>query len=399
MANRVAIVGTFQSSYERAKRGQHITELVYETVSGLLNNLGMDISEVDNVVSCSQDFLDGRTISNRTIPEAEGAFLKSESKVAGDGAQAVFYGMIRILSGKYRTCLVLAHAKMSEGSQNVIANAMFDPIYQRGLGLDEIIAAALQARAYMSKYHVSPEQTAEAAAKSLTQAAKNKNVFRGRKITAKQVLASKMLSSPIRELEAFVPADGACALMLVSEDQAFKWTKNPVWVIGAGTAMEEYYLGDRDLASARALKESAKRAYKMAGVRRPEKEIDLVELSNYFSYQELMYPEALGLCAPGKGAALLASGKTLADGKLPVNPSGGVLGGNPLCVSGLARVIEAANQIRGEAGKVQVKKPVNIALAQGSYGPAGQSQCLLVLSADAGAKAKVKSPARKKGKK
>jgi acetyl-CoA C-acetyltransferase len=288
---------------------------------------------------------------------------------------------------------------MSEGAQNVIANAMFDPIYQRALGLDEIIAAALQARAYMSKYKISPEQTAEAAAKALTQASKNKNVFRGKKITAKQVLASKMLSSPIHELEAFVPADGACALMLASEEQAGRWTKNPVWISGAGTAIEEYYLGDRVLSSARALKEAAKRAYKMAVIKHPEKEVDLVELSNYFSFQELMYPEALGLCAPGKGAALLASGKTMADGKLPVNPSGGVLGGSPLCVSGLARVIEAANQISGEAGNIQVKKPVKTALAQGSYGPAGQSQCVLVLSGDDKIKAKVKTPARKKGKK
>ena len=136
MTDRVAIVGTFQSKCEREKREQHVTELVYETVSGLLGKLGMDMKQVDNIVSCSQDFLDGRTISNRTIPEVEGAFLKSETKVAGDGTQAVFYGMIRILSGKYKTCLVLAHAKMSEGAQNVIANAMFDPIYQRSLGLD-----------------------------------------------------------------------------------------------------------------------------------------------------------------------------------------------------------------------------------------------------------------------
>jgi len=399
MSNRVAIVGTFQSGCEREKRGRHITELVYETVSGLMKKLGMEMSQVDNIVSCSQDFLDGRTISNRTIPEAEGAYLKSEAKLAGDGSQAVFYGMIRILSGKYQNCLVLAHAKMSEGSQNVIANAMFDPIYQRALGLDEIIAAALQARAYMTRYKITPEQTAEAAAKALTSAARNKNVFRGKKISAKQVLASKMLSSPIHELEAFMPADGACALMLASEQQAFKWTKSPVWIAGAGSAIEQYYLGDRDLSSAAALKEAAKRAYKMAGIRHPEKEIDLVELSNYFSFQELMYPEALGLCAPGKGAALLASGKTMADGKLPVNPSGGVLGGNPLCVSGLTRVIEAADQINGEAGNIQVKKPVKIALAQGSYGPAGQSQCVLVLSGDAKVKAKVNSPVRKKGKK
>jgi acetyl-CoA C-acetyltransferase len=379
MSDRVAIIGTFQTRCEREKRDHHITEMVYEVTSGLLEALGMEIKDVDNIVSCSQDFLDGRTISNRTIPEVEGAYLKSEAKVAGDGAQAVFYGMMRILSGKYRTCLVLAHCKMSEGAQNVIANGMFDPIFQRALGFDELNSAALQARRYMHRYDVSPKQCAMAAAKALTQASKNDNVFRGRNTTIEDVLNSQMLASPIHELEAYVQADGACALMLASEDVAETWTDKPVWIAGAGVALDSYYLGDRDLAESPALSQAARKAYAMAGIKNPGHEIDLVELSNYFSFQELLYSEALGLCDPGGGARLLESRKTLADGKQPVNPSGGVLGGNPLCVSGLSRVIEAARQIRGDAGQHQVKRRVHTAVAQGSYGPCGQSQCVLVL--------------------
>jgi len=381
MSERVAIVGYYQSRCEPEKREDHITDLVYEVTSGLLNKIGMDISEVDNIVSCSQDFLDGRTISNRTIPEVEGAYLKSEAKVAGDGVQAVFYGMMRILSGKYKTCLVVAHAKMSEGAQNVIANAMFDPFFQRALGLDETIAGAMQARVYLERYGISEEKMALAAAKALSQAEKNALVFRGRKTTKEDVLNSRMLASPLHELEVFAPADGACALMLATESVAKKWTSSPVWLKGAGVSMDRYYLGDRDLAEARALTEAASKAYKMADIINPASEIDLVELSDYFSYQLLQYPEALGLCGAGEGASLIESGKADADGEQPVNPSGGVLGGNPLCVSGLNRVIEATKQIRREAGKCQVRKQVKTALAQGSYGPCGQNQCVMILSA------------------
>ena len=71
--------------------------------------------------------------------------MKSEAKVASDGTQAVVYGALRIMSGKYRTTLCVAHCKMSEGAQNAIANAMFDPIYQQHIGLDDVSAAALQA--------------------------------------------------------------------------------------------------------------------------------------------------------------------------------------------------------------------------------------------------------------
>ena len=372
-------MGYFQSRCEREKREQHITDLVFEVCSGLLNKLKMDIGQVDNIVSCSQDFLDGRTISNRTIPEVEGAYLKSESKVAGDGTQAVFYGMMRILSGKYSTCLVVAHAKMSEGSQNVIANAMFDPFFQRALGFDEINSGALSARRYLHRHGLGADQMAEAAAKALTQAEKNDLVFRGKKTTKQEVLNSRMLSSPLHELEVFAPADGACALMLASESAAKKWTNTPVWITGAGVSMDSYFLGDRDLADTKALTEAAAKACRMAGIKDPGKELDLVELSDYFSFQRLQYPEALGLCKPGKGAELLDSGRTDPAGELPINPSGGVLGGNPLCVSGLTRVIEAAKQIRGEAGKYQATKKVNTALAQGSYGPCGQNQCVVIL--------------------
>jgi len=381
MSERVAIVGYCQSRIEPEQRGQHITDLVWEVTSGLLGRLKMEIAEVDNIVSCSQDFLDGRTISNRTIPEAEGAFLKSEAKVAGDGAQAVFYGMMRILSGKYRTCLVVAHAKMSEGSQNVIANAMFDPFFSQALGFDEINAGALQARRFLHRRGIGEEEMAEAAARALTRAAKNDLVFRGRKTSKAQVLKSKLLASPLHELEVFTPCDGACALMLASERVAKKWTSAPVWIKGAGVSMDSYFLGDRDLAEARALTEAAQKAYKMAGIKDPAQELDLVELSDYFSFQRLQYPEALGLCPVGKGAELMNSGKNDQDGELPLNPSGGVLGGNPLCVSGLTRVIEAAKQIRGEAGKYQARRKVNTALAQGSYGPCGQNQTVMILSA------------------
>src|SRR4030042_960914 len=95
MSERVAIVGVKQSRYQAEKKSQHLTELVYEVVNGLFAGLGITPAGVDTIASCSQDFIDGRTISNRTIPEVEGAYLKSEAKVAGDGSMDVFFGMIR----------------------------------------------------------------------------------------------------------------------------------------------------------------------------------------------------------------------------------------------------------------------------------------------------------------
>jgi acetyl-CoA C-acetyltransferase len=381
MAGRVAIVAMGQSTYEPEKRDQHLTELVHEVVRGTLDSVNATPRDVDNIVSCSQDFLDGRTISNRTIPEAEGGFLKPEAKVAADGTQAVFFGMMRILSGKYRIGLVLAHCKMSEGSQNVIANAMFDPFYQQAIGLDELNAAALAMRRYLHLSKATEEHCAAVAAKAFNNARRNPCVFRGAATSATDVLASPMLASPIRAGMAMVPADGACAMLLAHEDVARRLTDKPVWITGAGCCADAYFLGDRDLGRCESLTLAARKAYRMAGITNPGKEIDLVELCEFYSFQELLWSEGLGLADPGEGAALFESGRTALAGDLPINPSGGVLGGNPLCVAGMTRVIECARQIRGEAGEHQ-KAGVRTAVAQGSTGPCGQSQCVIVLSAD-----------------
>jgi acetyl-CoA C-acetyltransferase len=377
--DRVAIVGVAQTKYEPAKLDEHLTEMVYEAVRAALDDAGAEIQDIDNIVSCSQDFIDGRTISNRTIPEAEGAYLKSEAKVAADGTQAVVYGAMRVLSGKYRTTLVLAHAKMSEGAPNVIANAMFDPLYTRQLGLDDVSAAALQARAYLAKHGLPEDVMAAAAVHSLSNAADNPLVHRGIKVGAEAVMKSPLLASPIRELMAMPVTDGACALVLAHEDVARKYCKAPVYIEGFGINTDAYSLGERDLAALPALEAAAATAYRMARIDRPTKSVQLVELTDYFAHQTLMSLEALGLAQAGRALAHLQSGKAARTGLLPVNPSGGVLGGNPLCVAGMTRVIECVKQIQGRAGDCQAGSP-ELALAQGGWGPAGQSQCVVVLS-------------------
>ncbi|MFO8057346.1 MAG: thiolase family protein [bacterium] len=378
MIARTGIIGTAQTPYLPKHNSRHITELVYDAVRAALDDAGMEIKDIDNVVSCSQDFLDGRTISNRTIPEAEGAYLKSEAKVASDGAQAALYGALRIMSGKYRTTLVLAHSKMSEGNQNVIANAMFDPLFQRHLGLDEVSAAALQARAYLDRHGLSEDVMAVPASASLGNALSNPMVHRHIECTVDKVMESPMLATPVRKLMAHPITDGACALVLADEKTARERSQSPVWIEGFGISTDAFFLGDRSLSRLPALEEATARAFGLADISDPKKDVGLVELTDYFAHQSLMTLEAMGLADAGEAYKLYRNGSALRDGDLPVNPSGGVLGGNPLCVAGLTRVIECARQLKGEAGPCQARE-TNKAVAHGSWGPAGQSQCVLVL--------------------
>jgi acetyl-CoA C-acetyltransferase len=116
----------------------------------------------------------------------------------------------------------------------------------------------------------------------------------------------------------------------------------------------------------------------MAGISDPRKEIDLVELSEFYSYQELLWLEGMGFCRRGEAGRMLDRGITELDGELPVNPSGGVLSGNPATVAGAARVAEGALQLMGRAGNHQVEG-ARRALAQGHCGPCGQGQCVIIL--------------------
>jgi acetyl-CoA C-acetyltransferase len=139
-----------------------------------------------------------------------------------------------------------------------------------------------------------------------------------------------------------------------------------------------YNLGYRDLARSRALKKAAAKVYQMAGISDPLRDIDVAELYDAYSYMELMWMEGLGLAPEGKAAEMVRSGATAMGGKLPVNPSGGVLSSHPVLVAGMARLIEATLQVRGEAGERQIKG-AKTALAQGINGPCGQAHCIFIV--------------------
>jgi len=381
MPERVAICAVAQTRYSPDRGDVSEGELAYEAIRQVLEETGLKLSEIESAVTCSQDFWDGRTISNMNIQPFVGAHLGHEDKVAEDGLSAVYCGMAHVLSGHHEIVLVVAHMKESQAEKSLIENCAFDPIFMRQLGLDFLGAAALQARRYMHQYGITAEQCARVVVKNRGNARHNPFAQEPLELTVEDVLASRMLAPPIRQLDTKPVSDGACALILAPKKRAAKLTRKPVWMLGASNCYEAHYLGDRDLAECRALTQAAKKAYRMAGIRHPFRDIDVAEISEEFSYQELLWLEGLGFCERGQGGSLIDSGKTCLGGKLPVNPSGGVLAGNPNQVAGMARVAEAVLQLRGEAGDRQVEG-ARVALAHGVTGICGQHQAVMILGKD-----------------
>ena len=382
MPQKVGIVAVAQTKYEPSKASLHLMELVFETVEKILETTGVGFSDngdgISGIVSCSQDHWDGRTISSMAIPDVTGGHLRDEQKVASDGANAVLYGMMEILSGHHDIVLVVSHCQESQTEGRLIENFGMDHIYHRLLGLDFLSCAAMQANRYMYKYGISRQQCAKVVVKNRSNAKRNPYAQAPADLDVGDVLNSKMLAFPITLLDAKPVSDGACALLLATEDKAKKLTNKPVWIKGVGNCYDTHYPGDRDLADCDSLVFAAKKAYSMAGITNPVKEIEVAEISENFSYQELLWMEGLGFCQRGEGGQLVDRGVTQMKGKLPVNPSGGLLSGVPVIVAGMARVAEAALQLRGECGDHQVSG-AKVALAHGTSGVCGQMHTVFLL--------------------
>jgi len=378
MIRRVAIVGYAQSHHQHNMQKTR-EDMVFEVCKEALHHAGILREDLDTVITASSDFLDGRTISSVFLSMAVGAFLKDESKVEEDGTFALYYALMRILAGTHDVAMVEAHTQGSTFNPHQVTYYTLDPLFDRQIGvLNDIAAAAIQARMYMNRYSVSEEHLAMAAVKNITNAAENPCAHRKMPdVSVEEVMSSKVFYDPIRELTMSPISDGACALILASEERAKEITDKPVWIEGVGSCQDSY-LRDRNIQKLDSLQRAARTAYKMAGVKEPFSELDIAEVSEKFAHEELMIYEALGLCQEGQGKNLIERGTTRRDGEMPVNPSGGALGADPVCATGLIRVIEAAKQIRGEAGGYQVPD-VHRALAHGQFGICAQKNAIFIL--------------------
>lgn len=379
MSRRVAVCATAQIKNEPDIWYQRFQGMLFDCFESIVSQTGVtfDMEKgIRNVVTCSDDVFDARTISDNGMTDVVGAHFRGEEKTAQDGINGLGYAMASILSGHDDIILLIGHCKESQPeSRHMCTNLAFDPFYCRPLGLDFLNASAFQARAYMEKSGITEEHLAHVVVRSRQMAAKNPYARENKMVTEQEVMESPMLSDPIRELQAYPLTDWAAGMLLCCEERAHEFTDNPVFVTGFGSCMDSYFLGDRDLTDNFALKKAASRAYQMAGVQNPKDAFDMVELNDAYAYQLPMWAEGAGLIEEGEGRRWIENGGMEAN---HVNTSGGMLNGNPVMLGGLARALEAVHQLRGEAGDRQVEGAKK-ALAHGTTGPAGQHHAVLIL--------------------
>jgi len=377
MTKKVAIVAVAQMGHDEIFN-LNIREITYQVVKSLLAQAGISREEIGTIITSSSDYWQGISCSNSYYYDAVGGYLKNSSKTEEDGAFAFLYGYLRVMSGHFDTAVVHAVTKMSEVPESsTLTNMYADPFFQRPIGIDDLSAAALQANLYMARYGITEEQAAKVVVKNLGNARNNPYAFKKEKVTVEDVLKSERLAYPIKALDCAPESDATCAILLASEEKAKQLTEMPVWIKGVGWSVDEYFLGDRNFLNG-GLKRAAQKAYAMAGISKPLGEINVAEICEPYSYQELLWYEQLGFCREGEGGKFIDKGMTSLDGKLPVNPSGGVLAANPYVARGLIRIAEAALQGMGEAENRQVPD-VKTALAHSTHGLAGQHHSVVIL--------------------
>jgi acetyl-CoA C-acetyltransferase len=244
-----------------------------------------------------------------------------------------------------------------------------DPCHQFEFpyGPTTVGAYAMVAQRHMHDYGTTSEQLAEIAVTMRHHASLNPAAKYHDPITVEDVLASRVISSPLHLLDCCMISDGGGALVVTSAERARDLKKKPAYILGVGETARHAGRGQRDFLEI-AAHQSGQMAFARAGVSHPD--IDLAMIYDSFTITVLSTLENLGFCKRGEGGPFVTGGRLRYDGALPVNTDGGGLSSNHPGMRGIFLVIEAVKQLREEAGARQVKD-CEVALCHGTGGELG----------------------------
>jgi acetyl-CoA C-acetyltransferase len=366
---KTAVVGAYEHPTRYAP---HMTafQIHAESARGALEDAGLTVRDVDGfftsgvgpigILSLCQhlnlepDHLDSQAIGGSSFVShcihAAAAIASGLCKVA-----LVTYGST---AASERFAIGTGGGFMSEPPDN----------FEAPFGPTIVGSYALVAQRHMHEYGTTSEQLAEIAVTIRRHAGLNPNAKYRDPITVEDVLASRLISSPLHLLDCCMISDGGGALVLTSAERARDLKKPPVLLLGGAETARHPGSGHHDLLDV-AARQSGPLALARAGVRHAD--VDCAMIYDSYTITVLATLEALGFCAPGEGGAFCAGGRIGLGGALPVNTDGGGLSSNHPGMRGMFLVIEATRQLRHAAGAAQVAG-VKIALVHGTGGMLGQ---------------------------
>jgi acetyl-CoA acetyltransferase len=259
---------------------------------------------------------------------------------------------IAVGAGVYDAVLVMGVEKLTKFGGGTLPLEKEDWEVSHGLVMPAVYA--MRAKRYMHEYGLTEDQLAEVAVKARKHGKLNPDAQFREETTIEAVKQSRPVADPLRLFHCCPSGDGAAAVVICSAEKARQVTSTPIRVAGSEINSGKYMTGFRDMTSPEITVRGAKQLYEESGIG-PE-DVDLAEVHDAFAIAELLYYEALGFCGRGEAAKLLEEGATSIGGRIPVNPSGGLLSkGHPIGATGVAQIVEIVRQLRGQCGARQVE--------------------------------------------
>jgi benzoylsuccinyl-CoA thiolase BbsB subunit len=259
---------------------------------------------------------------------------------------------IAVAAGVYDAALVIGVEKLTKFGGGTLPLEKEDWEVSHGLVMPALYA--MRARRYMHEFGLTEDQLAMVSVKARKHGGLNPDAQFRDPVTIEQVKQARPVADPMTLFHCCPSGDGAAAVVICSAEKARQYTTDPVRVLGSEINSGNYVTGYRDMTSPEITVRGAKQLYEEAGIG-PE-DVDLAEVHDAFAIAELLYYEALGFCAQGDAAKLLEDGETSLGGRIPVNPSGGLLAkGHPIGATGVAQIVEIVRQLRGQCGERQVE--------------------------------------------
>ncbi|MQA83918.1 MAG: thiolase domain-containing protein [Streptosporangiales bacterium] len=375
-----AVIGSGQTHHRSKRLDVSMAGLCREAIDRALADAAVDLADIEAVVvGKAPDLFEGVMMPELFLADALGAVGKPLLRVhtAGSvGGSTANVAASLVHSGLHRRVLAVAFEKQSESNAMwalSIPTPFVMPVHAGAGGY-----FAPHVRSYIRRSGAPEHIGAMVAVKDRRNGARNPYAhLRQGDITLESVRSSTMLWDPIRYDETCPSSDGACAMVIADEGTASG--RPAAWIHGTAMRTEPTTFAGRDQVNPQAGRDAAAAAWKEAGIADPLSSVDVAEIYVPFSWFEPMWLENLGFAEEGQGWKLTETGATEIGGRLPVNPSGGVLCSNPIGASGMLRFAEAAMQVMGRAGEHQVDR-ARTALGH-AYGGGSQYFALWVVGA------------------
>lgn len=384
VSGKIAIAGVYEHPARWAPDKTE-SQIMAECARGALEDCGLGLEDVDGLFAAgiSMGIMGVAHLAeylNIKPNHLDGTNIGGSSFVAhvSHAAAAIHAGLCEvalILYGSTAASNAMAIGTGVGGAARDPAGAFVGPY-----GMTTVGSYAMVAQRHMDTYGTRSEQLAQIATAIRHHASLNPQAKMRDPISVEDVLASRVISSPLHLLDCCIISDGGGAVVVTSLERAKDLRKRPVVVLGCGEAVCHQEIGRPDLLTI-AARQSGEKAFRMAGLTHDD--VDFCTLYDSFTITVLVTLECLGFCKPGEGGAFVENGRIALGGALPVNPDGGGLSSNHPGMRGIFLVIEAVRQLRAECEGRQVED-AKIACVHGTGGTIGvlHSGATLLLGKD-----------------